>query len=181
MKKATLLTAALLTSGIALAASPAAAASATGSAAGNGAIVDRVTPPGGASGDASEHASGGDVQTFRNGAFGGCMDDYRGKLWLRACDDSNEQEWEVTHDDNYPEEVYLQNVDTGDCLADVWWDGGLTTEECGGWFDEAFEVKRWNDGTIRFRNVASDECVDVDSDGDIGTRECDASESQSWY
>lgn len=37
------------------------------------------------------------------------------------------------------------------------------------------------DGTIRFENEATGDCVDVDSDGDIGTRRCDTSESQSWY
>lgn len=117
-------------------------------------------------------------QTFKNEAYGDCMDDWDGRLWARSCDGSNEQEWNVHQWADGT--VRLRNVDTGACLDDT--GGSLgTSSSCTMSEYQSFYVTRWGDGTIRFKSEATGDCVDVDSDGDIGTRRCDTSESQSWY
>src|SRR5699024_10069966 len=108
-------------------------------------------------------------------AYGGCIDDKGGKLWQRKCSGSKAQKWEVMKGADH---VSLYNADTHDCLNDR--SSGLGTRYCNGGDEQYFTVLRWNDGTISFKSWETGQCVDVDSDGDIGTRKCDKSKSQSW-
>lgn len=118
------------------------------------------------------------TQTFKNQAHGGCMDDKGGKLWQRTCNGSNVQKWDVFHKDG---NAILTNTSTGDCVIDTY-QGLGTSSSCNyPHKQKEFRVYHWNDGTISFQSMLTRECIDVDSDGDIGTRTCDKSKSQSWY
>lgn len=128
------------------------------------------------------------VQTFKNEASGGCMQDpdqtLDGSMWTTACEGRAETKWRVLRSGKY---VKLRNVETGRCIFDSSHSAGLRVEDsCSDYSGSSarFLVKRWNDGTIRFQSKESGQCIDI-ADGsvnaDMGTRKCDRSESQSWY
>ena len=70
-----------------------------------------------------------------------------------------------------------KNEGNGECL-----DGYivLTTYDCDGTSEQKWTVTRWNDGTVRFKNVRTGKCIS-DSDGSLGMAGCTTSEAQSWY
>lgn len=70
-----------------------------------------------------------------------------------------------------------RNEATGECLDDL---GRLTTYECDGTNEQDWQVTHWNDGTVRFRNMDSGDCLS-DSGGTLGTSDCNSSEAQSFY
>ena len=38
------------------------------------------------------------------------------------------------------------------------------------------------DGTLRFKNESTGQCIEANNDGDVwSSTSCDSSESQSWY
>ena len=152
-----------------------------------GSYVGSVTPAS-ADGDASMPRSAAPVQTFKNEASGGCMQDpdltLDGSMWTTECEGYTETKWRVIRSGKY---VKLKNLATGRCVFDSSHSAGLRVEDqCSDFSGSSalFRVKRWNDGTIRFQSKESGQCIDI-ADGsvyaDMGTRKCDKSESQSWY
>ncbi len=70
-----------------------------------------------------------------------------------------------------------KNEGNGECLDGL---GILTTYRCDGTSEQKWTVTKWNDGTVRFKNVDSGKCIS-DSDGSLGMAGCTTSEAQSFY
>ena len=70
-----------------------------------------------------------------------------------------------------------KNEANGECLDGL---GILTTWNCDGTSEQRWTVTKWNDGTVRFKNVNTGKCIS-DSDGSLGMASCTTSEAQSFY
>jgi len=71
-----------------------------------------------------------------------------------------------------------KNEANGECLDGLTY---LSTWDCAGSpSEQKWTVTRWNDGTVRFKNVETGKCIS-DSGGSLGMAGCTTSEAQSWY
>ncbi|WP_051716396.1 RICIN domain-containing protein [Streptomyces bikiniensis] len=71
------------------------------------------------------------------------------------------------------------NMATGSCLDDSR-QYGLRGYGCNGGVHQQWNVRAWNDGTRRLRNIATNECL-YDNGVTLDTRTCDSSREQSWF
>jgi hypothetical protein len=84
---------------------------------------------------------------------------------------AQEREMVATASETYKSEA------NGECLDGLVY---LSTWNCDGSSEQKWTVTKWNDGTVRFKNVRTGKCIS-DSDGSLGMAGCTTSKVQSWY
>lgn len=117
-----------------------------------------------------------DVQFYKNLGKGRCMRDSTSSRGLHSgpCEGAAHKWQPVTTGRG----ILLKNVLTGDCIDDSR-SHGLRAIGCHGGENQRWGVYRFTDDSIRFRNVATNDCIE-ERGGDLVGDTCSSGHLQRW-